>query len=175
MNKTQISLLLTAIIFAGVTGSAAATSKSTPLSITATVASTCDISSTAVAFGNYDPLLGSATNGTGTVTLSCVKGSLPVVSLDLGLNFVGASRFMKGAGTDMLNYELYQPANNTVGTSCAGSESTVWGDGTNGSQFSATAAADTLGRIYNICGRIGNGQNVSADNYIDTVTAKVDF
>lgn len=175
MNKTQISFAIASIIMAGLSFNAAAGSKSAPLSITATVAATCDISTTAVAFGNYDPTAATASNSNGTVTLTCVKGSLPVVSLDLGSNPVGAVRHMKGAGTDVLSYELYQPANNAVGTSCAGTETVVWGDGTNGNQFNATAAADTLGRSYNICGRISAGQNVGADSYSDTVTAKVDF
>lgn len=175
MNKKQISLAITSVILAGVSFHAAAGSKSAPLGVTATVAATCDISTTSVAFGNYDPTLSSASNSTGTVTLTCVKGSLPVVSLDLGSNPVGTVRHMKGTGTDVLSYELFQPANNAVGTNCAGTETVVWGDGTNGSQFSATAAADTLGRSYNICGRIPAGQNVGADSYSDTVTAKVDF
>lgn len=175
MYKKQISMAIASVFMAGVSFNAAAGSKSAPLAITATVAATCDISTTAVAFGNYDPTAVTASNSSGTVTLTCVKGSLPVVSLDLGSNPAGAVRNMKGAGTDVLSYQLYQPANNTVGTSCAGTETVVWGDGINGSQFNATAATSTLGRSYNICGRISAGQNVGADSYSDTVTAKVDF
>lgn len=175
MYKSQISIAIAALVLASITGSAAAGSKSTALSITATVASTCDISTTAVAFGTYDPLLATATNGTGSVTLTCVKGSVPVVSLDLGTNFVGTTRNMKGTGTDVLTYQLLQPANNTVGTSCTGNENTFWGEVATGGQFNATAASDALGRSYNICGRIAAGQNVGADSYSDTVTAKVDF
>lgn len=171
----KMTIAIAAIALAGITGTAAAGSKSTPLNITATVAATCDISTTPLAFGSYDPTAATATNGNGTVTLTCVKGSLPVVSIDLGANAVAAVRNMKGVGTDVLSYELYQPANNAVGTSCAGTENVVWGDGTNGSLFNATAATDTLARSYNICGRIASGQNVAADSYSDTVTAKVDF
>lgn len=175
MHKMKISLAIATIALAGIAGTAAAGTKSAPLSITATVAATCDISTTAVAFGNYDPTAATPTNVNGTVTLTCVKGSLPVVSMDLGTNAAAAVRNMKGAGTDLLSYELYQPANNVVGTSCAGTETVVWGDGTNGVQFNATAATDALARSYNICGRIVAGQNVAADSYSDTVTAKVDF
>ncbi len=175
MHKMKISLAIAAIALAGITGSAAAGTKTAPLSVTATVAATCDISTTAVAFGTYDPTTATSTDGNGAVTLTCVKGSLPVVSMDLGKNAVAAVRNMKGAGTDVLSYELYQPANNTVGTSCTGTENVVWGDGTNGNQFNATAATDALARSYNICGRIVAGQNVAADSYSDTVTAKVDF
>lgn len=176
MNKMNVALVTASVVLAGITGGAAAAgSKTSPLSVTATVAATCDISTTALAFGNYDPTAATATNGNGTVTLTCVKGSVPVVSMDLGTNAVGAVRNMKGAGTDVLSYELYQPANNVVGTSCAGNEVVVWGDSTNGNVFNVTAAADALARTYNVCGRITAGQNAGADSYSDTVTAKVDF
>ena len=175
MNKKQLAALIASIALAGVAGTAVAGSKSTTLNVTANVASTCDISTTPVAFGTYDPTAAAAHNGNGTVTLTCVKGSLPVVSLDLGANPVGTQRHMKGAGTDVLQYELFQPANNTAGTVCAGTETVVWGDGTNGTQFAATAAPDALARTYNVCGSIPKGQSVSADNYTDAVTAKVDF
>lgn len=175
MHKMKISLAIVAIALAGIASTAVAGTKTAPLNVTATVAATCDISTTAVAFGTYDPTVATASNANGTVTLTCVKGSLPVVSIDLGTNAVSAVRNMKGAGTDLLSYELYQPANNSVGTSCAGTETVVWGDGTNGVQFNATAATDALARSYNICGRIVAGQNIAADSYSDTVTAKVDF
>lgn len=175
MHKIKISLAIAAIALAGINGSAAAGSKSAPLSITATVAGTCNISTTAVAFGTYDPTAATSTKGDGTVILTCVKGSLPVVSMDLGTNAVATVRNMKGGGIDVLSYELYQPANNTVGTTCTGTENVAWGDGTNGNQFNVTAATDALARSYAICGRIVAGQNVAADSYSDTVTAKVDF
>lgn len=173
MHKMKASFAIATIALAGIAGTAAAGNKTATLSVTATVAGSCEISTTPVAFGIYDPTSTIPTRETGAVTLTCVKDLTSAVSLDLGVQPNGTVRNMKGTGAEVLSYQLYQPI---VGsTSCNGSETTVWGDGDNGSKFQVPAAPDATARTYIICGQIGSGQNVSPDTYSDTVTAKVEF
>ena len=57
----------------------------------------CTISTAALAFGSYDPVVtNAATNldGTGTVTVACTKGLTATVGLGLGSNASGSTRRM---------------------------------------------------------------------------------
>src|SRR5437016_6746354 len=62
-------------------------SASTSLSVTATVSNNCTISTAALAFGAYDPIVthaSTALDGTGTVTIACTKGATTTIGLDTG-------------------------------------------------------------------------------------------
>jgi len=56
------------------------------LSVTATVNASCTINTSPVSFGSYSPAQAQPTYVSGSVTVSCVKGSIPVISLSGGLN-----------------------------------------------------------------------------------------
>lgn len=152
----------------------AAGSSNTMLNVIASVPSSCQISTHSVMFGNYDPASSSATTATGNVTLTCVKGSLPTVTMDWGQNASGNFRAMKGGNSEVLQYQLYQPSSNTPGIACTYNESVVWGN-TAGEKFVATVSPSIVPRTYNICGVIPAGQDVSTDFYQDKVIAQVDF
>lgn len=139
----------------------------------------CTISTAPVTFGAYDPILGNTTaplNATGSITITCVKGSAPSVALDFGLyqNPSGKRRMRHATvTTTFLRYELYQPPDTAPGTPCSFPASTVWGTGT--SAFAPGAAPNKNSRAFNVCGTVFAGQNVEVGAYSDTVTATVTF
>lgn len=141
------------------------------LSVSATVSANCTISTSAVAFGAYDPVsanASSALDGAGTVTVNCTSGAATTVTLGQGANADTGStdaaplRRMKAGTSDYLSYTLYSDT----------SRSTVWGNtaGT-GSAHTGTGTASAL-TVY---GRVTAAQNVPSGSYSDTVVATVTF
>jgi len=176
------SLALAALIGLGaaaVAPKAHAGNAGTSLSVTASVSANCTISTSAVAFGSYDPVVANAStalNGTGSVTIACTKGSAPNITLDLGANAAASQRNMKlqPGGPDLLAYQLYQPPSTTPSTACTFPGSQIWG--TSGAQiFTPTSPASKASRTYNVCGTVSAGQDVAVGSYQDTVTATVNF
>lgn len=145
------------------------------LTAIASVPGNCSVSTTPVAFNTYDPIvvnLSAALNATGSVTVTCVKGTAPVIALGLGSHASGAVRRMS-SGADFLAYELYQPPGTAPGTPCSFPALSVWGSA--GNAFSTTAAPSKNPRVYSICGTVPAGQNPSVGTYTDTVVATVIF
>lgn len=146
-------------------GVAGAGTQTASLSVTATVNNNCTISTAAVAFGSYDPVVANASanlDGSGTVTIACTKGSTTPIELDLGGNAAGSARRMV-AGGQYLTYELYQDA----------ARGTVWGTG--GSGQTPPVAPNKNARNFTVYGRVTSGQDVPAGSYADAVTATVNF
>jgi len=134
--------------------------------VSATVAKNCSITTTAVAFGSYDPIVTNATtplDGTGTVVVTCTKGAGTRIDLGLGANASGSTRRMTG-GTDFLTYELYQDSG----------RATVWGSGAVAGQTIATAPSKAP-RTFTVYGRVAAAQDVAAASYADTVVATINF
>lgn len=142
--------------------------------VTATVAASCNVvSTTDIAFGTYDPAdvnFSTPLDGTGSITIRCVRGVVANVALDQGL-FAGAGstcvaplRRMSDGGTERLSYDIYQNAART----------TVWGcDATNDQTF--TAASPSTPTVLTTYGRVPAGQDVAVGSYEDTVTVTVTF
>src|SRR5687768_5259232 len=136
------------------------------LSVTATVINNCVISTAAVAFGNYDPVGTNAAadlNGTGTVTISCTKGSTATIGLGLGSNASGAVRRMTDGSGNFLTYELYQEVGH----------STAWNTGAG--LLSPAAAPSKAARSFTVYGAVTSNQDITAGSYTDTVVATVNF
>lgn len=92
-------------------------------------APSCTITSTAINFGNYDPLSATALTGIGTLSFTCTTGvgagvTITSIKLSTGSSGSFAPRKMKN-GANVLNYNLYTTAALT----------TVWGDGTAGTGY----------------------------------------
>jgi spore coat protein U-like protein len=157
--------IVAAVGFFGVTIDAASTS--TSLSVTASVNNNCTISTAALAFGAYDPVVTNASSpldGTGTVTIACTKGATTTIGLGLGNNATGSTRRMTDGSGNYLTYEAYQES----------SHSTVWG--TSGAGLLTPAAAPSkAARSFTVYGRIAGSQDIPAGSYADTVTATVNF
>ncbi|QFS46045.1 spore coat U domain-containing protein [Nostoc sphaeroides] len=163
--------LASVLLIASSAAPAMAQTATSPLGVSATVIANCTISTTAVAFGNYDPIVTNASaakaNTAGSITTTCTNGSTVGVRLGQGANAAGGStddvplrQMINGA--NVLGYSLYQDAG----------LATIWGN---------TAATDLpltgsgIAQITPIFGSITGGQNKPAGSYTDTVVAAVDF
>ncbi len=178
MKSISKAVLAASIGMLGVhTGALAAGQATSELSVTATVNASCTINTSPVSFGNYSPAQAQPTYVSGSVSVSCVKGSVPVISLSGGLN-PGATpgeRAMKHTvGTDLLSYFLYKPASIVANTACTTTESDPWGT-VGAERFEPGTSTGIAASTYNICGKIPAAQDVTTGSYQDTVTATVEF
>jgi spore coat protein U-like protein len=166
MTRTaRIGLILGGLVL-GMAVPAFAQTATANLGISATVNKTCTITTTAVAFGVYDPVVTHASaplTATGSVVVTCTKGAGTRIDLDNGGNFAAGARRMSGGG-DFLTYELYQDSG----------YATVWGSGA-GSGNTIGAAPSKAARTVTVYGRVPAGQDVSAASYADTVVATINF
>ena len=160
-------IVLFLIAFTVVSVPVFAGSQTANLSVTASVAANCTISTSPVAFGAYDPVSANAVtalNGTGTVTVACTKGAVATVDLGQGANYLAPNRQMN-AGANLMIYQLYQDAARTQ----------VWGStvptGTTQTYNSASKAPTNL-TVY---GQVPAGQNVGIGIYSDTVLATINY
>jgi spore coat protein U-like protein len=174
-NFRTLSLMaLTALAAAVVAPAALAGTTSGSFAVTANVAAACKVdSSTAIAFGNYDPANVNATTdlaGQGNLKITCVKSTVATVSLDTGLNSSGGTcavpnRRMKTGTSTYLNYKIFTTSGYTQEWGCTA--------GTNTSSFtSATSASPVTLVTY---GKVPAGQDVPTGAYADTVTFTVSF
>jgi spore coat protein U-like protein len=158
------------LIAAGSAAPAMAGTATSDITVSATVPTRCTISTTALAFGNYDPIGTHATanlDATATVTTTCTNGMGTYVMLGQGANAGSGSsdaspvRRLKSAGSAYINYYIYQDSART----------TVWGNtvGSNSVNVTGTGSAQNT-PIY---GRIPAGQAADATTYSDTVVATV--
>jgi spore coat protein U-like protein len=132
-------------------------------------AGACTISTTAVAFGTYNPLSAAPKDGTGTINLACAPSvHAPEVALDGGLNGSVSLRKL-ASGANRINYNLYTTTARTV----------IWGDGTSGTVTQTlsggTVSAGTRNFSATVYGRAPALQNVKAGAYADTITVTVTF
>lgn len=163
-----------------ISGSVFASTATATLAVSASISQNCSISTTPLAFGAYDPVVTNAStplNQNGSVTVACTKGASGLtVGMDNGLHVSGTQRQMLGGtSANDLQYNLFQPPNNTPGTACTYPGSTAWST-TGGGLLTLSSPASKAGRTYNVCGTIPAGQDVSVDSsYTDSVTATINF
>jgi spore coat protein U-like protein len=172
MKKILVPFALTLTLVALTPAAFAVGSATNPLTLSATVINNCTISTTPVAFGNYDPLSGAVNNASGTVVITCTKNAAPSITLGNGLNFSANRRLTDG--TNFMNYEIYKPPTTVAGAACTWVSPQRWGTVV-GETFTPTAAPDKNPRTYNVCGQITAGQDLAAAVFNDTVVATVNF
>lgn len=171
------STVATALImaFAAVSGTAIAGTDTNTLSVTATVSASCTIdSTTAVAFGTYDPVTTNAstalTTSSGAISTTCTNGSAATITLGQGDNADTGStdtaplrRMIGGVNGQFLSYSLCQDS-----ITCA----TPWGnDAGSGEAIVGSGTSDPV-TVY---GTVPAAQNVGADSYSDSVVVTVTF
>jgi spore coat protein U-like protein len=172
MRKISLSIALAGLIAAG--SAAAATSPASgSFNVTANVQGSCQVTATTdIAFGTYDPAdvnFATPLDKNGSVSVRCVKGMSPTVTLDQGLHGTGTctapARAMKdAASTATLGYDIYSDS----------AHASAWGcDASNDVAF--TAAASTTATTLTTYGRIPAGQNIGLGSFSDTVTVEVAF
>jgi spore coat protein U-like protein len=159
---------------------ACAATATTNLSVSATVSQICSITiPTNLVFGLYDPVVTNASTArttTGAVSVACTKGSTGLsIGMGPGNNASGGSNRMKDSSTNFLNYNIYQPPNNTPGTACSYSSPLAWGTTVGSNTLSLTSPTSKTARVYNICGSIPAGQDDPSGSYTDTVVATINF
>jgi spore coat protein U-like protein len=138
------------------------------LTVSATVANNCTVTTTALAFGAYDPVaanLNAPLDGTGVVSVACTRGATATIELDRGAHAQGSNRRMRAAtGNEHLHYELYSDSG----------RSTAWTNGPAG-DVSLGPAPSRSARDVTVYGRIPANQDVTAGAYADSVVATVNF
>ena len=173
-NLSRLLVLASTLTAAGWAQAATATAT---IGLSATVTSNCTIATAPVAFGAYDPILGSNITAEGSVTVACTRNATGLwVGLDTGANAVGGVRKLLGAAaSDKLEYSIMQPVSSAVGAACpAYSAGTAWSS-TSGTALQLTVPTTKAARTYKVCGQIAQGQDMSVDSYSDTVTASINF
>lgn len=169
MRHTTKALALGSILSL-VSATATAGTATSNLSVTASVAANCLITTSPVAFGSYDPVgthASTVLDGTGSVTVTCTKDAPTTITLGQGSNADEGSSDAApirrlASGGNYLVYSLYQDIERQQ----------EWGNtGERGVPHLGTGTAVEL-TIY---GTIFPGQNVPSGEYSDVVVATVTF
>ncbi|MBI3526866.1 MAG: spore coat protein U domain-containing protein [Betaproteobacteria bacterium] len=165
MKTAFRSVLLSILLFAIATVHAA--TSTTTFQVTVTVSAGCTISAANHDFGIYTTSSPTDnTNGTNVVTATCTLAVPYSIGLDAGIGAGGtvASRKMtRVGGTETLDYSLYQAADRLVVLGNTLAIDVITGVGTG------------LAIPHTVFGKIPAGQNVPAGNYVDTITATINF
>jgi spore coat protein U-like protein len=141
------------------------------LAVSASVINACSITTSPVAFLNYDPTAAAANDtGQGSVAIACTQGLSPTIGIGVSAYASGAQRRMRDSGSIYLRYNLFQDTGRTI----------AWGDGVvvgAGNVFTPTPAVtiDNDVHSYPVYGRIPALQNVPENTYNDIVVATVNF
>ncbi len=176
MKKINAALALAFGGLLSVSHPVLAATASAELQVTATVPASCSITTAPVNFGNYDPTAQNDTLATGTVTVTCVRGTALSVALDGGKN-PGANAGERAMTTSAdstakLAYYLYKPAEGS--SSCDGRETVSWG-ASDTDRLAITSTTISQATSYSVCGKVTQQQDVPAGTYQDMVTATVHF
>jgi spore coat protein U-like protein len=173
-KMASVSILgLGAALFQGESAQAAGSASAT-LDVSATVVAACQISTGAVNFGNYDPLVVADKQASGTVTVTCANGLAWEVLLDEGSNpdtaggSTPAAPIRQMIGTDptntgvLLSYSLWKDSNHTQ----------TWQGATGGG---VSGSGNGGAQVTTVYGLMTHGQNKALGAYSDQVTATVNY
>lgn len=133
----------------------------------------CNVTANGLSFGIYDVFSNVPKDTTGTVTVTCNAPSqnpnapIPVtISLSPGSSGTFAQRRLQySGGAETLNYNLFTTP----------SFSSIWGDGSGGSQVQTGIVTKVAPLNAVIYGRIPARQNVSAGAYSDVITVTIEW
>lgn len=131
------------------------------------LATQCNVTATPVNFGAYDPLSTVPADATGTIDVSCRTPAQRPQTVALQLSAGGSGNFgqrtMTSAAGDTLLYNLYSDP----------SMSTVFGDGSGGSETLTNTVFRGAPWSVTIYGRIPAMQKVPVGTYTDVLTATI--
>jgi spore coat protein U-like protein len=142
------------------------------LTVSASVGTSCTISSTDLSFGTYDGIVAHASQDlteTATITTTCTTGSSAVITMGAGHHghYLPPSRHMKNEESNSyLKYEIYADAGHTF----------VW----NYDQTRMRTVTEVVGngapQEMTIYGKVfKNQKDAAAGSYTDTVTIGVNY
>jgi spore coat protein U-like protein len=168
MNKlTKIAICIALPVCGLVSGTSAfALTASDTVPVTATVIDSCTVNSTALTFGNYNGIVGSALDSVGTVTAVCTMGTAFSVALDAGTGSGAAmtARLLTGPGGATLAYSIF----------CDAPRTQVWGDGSGGTDV-ATGTGTGVAQSFTMYGRVPSLQTSTVGSYTDSVTVTLTY
>lgn len=156
-----VALVLMPILFPT---TALADSATATIDVSATVLKSCAVSTTALAFGEYTPSNGTASDATSTISVTCTNGTTYEIALDAGAGSGAtvSSRKMTYL-TNTLTYELFRDSARLL----------TWGDTT--LINTVVGVGDGEAASHTVYGRIAAGQYEVAGSYSDTVTVTVTY
>lgn len=162
----KIKTIVAASALSLVSFGANAVTKTADLAVSATVIESCEVTTAAVAFGNYDASSGTAVDNTGSVDVICSSGTTYDIGLGVGTG-TGATvstRQMGDGATGVLNYSLYLDSGRLTNWDNTGGLGVVSGTGTGSSQS------------HTVYGRIPADQAAAPSGaYSDTVVVTVSY
>jgi spore coat protein U-like protein len=123
-------------------------------------AANCNVSAIGVAFGSYNVFSSTATDITGSVSVTCNRTTPYTIALSTGSGTY-SSRSLKN-GTNVLSYNLFVDVTRL----------TIWGDGSGGTQ---TVSGSSTNATFTVYGRIAARQNVKVGAYTDSITVTVTY
>lgn len=149
-------LVLTTLMASAMITSVHAATETSTFQVTAEVAASCQITTNPLAFGTFDPSVG--TTGSAALDISCTSGSTGTATL------ASANTWAMIDGVNTLTYGLFTDAGHT----------TVW-DGTTVGQ-TITGAGLSTPTVFTVYGKI-DAQPAAAVStaYADTVTVTVTY
>jgi len=144
----------------------------------ATAASDCSVTASGVAFGVYDPSLGTPDDSTGSIVVTCtytgpggVDTANYTVTLSTGASGSYAPRKL-AAGASRLDYNLFRDAARTQ----------VWGNASSGTtiitgslKVGPGVGNRTRTATHVVYGRIPQLQDADAGNYADSILVTLTF
>jgi len=160
------SVLMTSVASLAFATPALAETATNAFQVTATVADSCTVAATNLAFGLYDPSSGSALNGISTITAICTQGTTYDIGLNVGDNNANTTSLTRAMtdGSNYLDYELYSDV----------SRSNVWGD-TGGGNTVSNINATGGPNAEIVYGEIPAAQYVPAGAYVDNITVTLTY
>ena len=143
---------------------AIASTATSTMAVSATVVASCTISTTPMAFGNYNNAL---LTSTATVTATCSNTTPYNVGLNAGTasgaTVTTRGMFVSGTPAVLLNYGLYSNSGRTTNWGMTVGTDTVTGTGSGAAQ------------AITVYGQIPAGQLVAPGSYTDTITATITY
>src|ERR1019366_7189602 len=115
--RVVTSAILSLALVGVVASRASASTSTSTITVSATVPTSCNVSGGTLAFGTYDVLSATPTDGSLVFTATCATGTTAAIGLGLGAHASGTTRRLADADGDLLTYELYKDSGHT----------TVWG------------------------------------------------
>lgn len=165
------SLLAVPAALAAGTGAMWGKTTSGTITVNAKVVATCTVDSPTLTFPNYDPTSGTDDTASANLTVTCTRNQHIQVGIDQGNAGAGNPRrlasVINGAtNSDVLTYDIYQDA----------AFATLWTDiGSPGVLDTNASSTGLSGTVIPFYGKITAGQNVTADDYTDTLKVTVNY
>lgn len=162
-KKSVANVLTLSISLASIAASSADAATSTAnFQVTATVAATCVISATNLAFGTY---AGVQTDSTSTLSATCTNTTPYTIGLSVGaaVGATATTRSMTGPSAALLGYTLFRDSARILNWGFTAGIDTASGIGSGAAQS------------VTVYGRVAAGQYVLPGAYTDTITATITF